>query len=101
MSRLPRRRKALTFNDLILNDRHHERFLHHDLPHLTSDQVWAERRQLELQLATLIWQDDRDVILGSDILIGAPHPVTRQAWIRSRLRQLEAESQRRLEGRAA
>ena len=88
MDRSPRRTAALTFNDLILSDRHHRRFLHQDLSYLTNDQIWAERKELESELATLIWQDDQDVILGLDILVGGPHPISLQAWIRSRLREL-------------
>ena len=100
MSRLPRRRPLL-FTDLILSDRHHARFLKQDMDHLTDDEVWAERKLLELKLAQTIWCSDRTVILGSDTLTGSTEPTTRGEWVLQRLRSLATESQRRLRGRAA
>ena len=98
MRRLPRRGRALTF-DLLRTDRDHDVFLNRDVPALTDDQVWAERKLREAELADLICRDDHSVILGSDVLAHAP--LTEAAWVRCRLQALQAESRRRTMGRAS
>lgn len=101
MRRLPRRPRLLTFDDLIRTDEHHDVFLNRDVPALTDDDIWAERKLREMELADLICRRDRVVISGSDILTNRPAPLTRAEWVRGRLRTLQAESQQRLIGRAS
>ena len=98
MRRLPRRARSLTF-DLLRTDRDHDVFLNRDVPNLTDDQVWAERKLREAELADLIGRDDHSVILGSDVLARAY--LTQAEWVRCRLNALQAESQRRAMRRAS
>ena len=101
MTRIPRRPRPITFDDLIRTDEHHDVFLNRDVPALTDDDIWAERKLREMELADLICRRDRAVISGSDILTNRPAPLTRAEWVRDRLRTLQTESQQRLIGRAS
>ena len=98
MRRLPRHPRAFTF-DLIRTDRDHHVFLNRDIPTLTDDEVWAERKRREMELADLISRDDDSVIPGSDVLTFTL--LTRRTWVRLRLHALQAESQRRTLRRAS
>ena len=88
MLRLPRRSRPFTFDDLIRTDEHHDVFLNRDVPALTDDDIWAERKLREVELASLIRCRDRSVIGGSDILTNRHTPLTKAEWVRDRLRTL-------------
>lgn len=98
MRRLPRRARSLTF-DLLRTDRDHDVFLNRDIPTLTDDEVWAERKLRETELADLICCNDQTVILGSDVFAHAH--LTQAEWVRRRLLALQAESQQRAMRRAS
>jgi hypothetical protein len=101
MRRLPRRSRPFTFDDLIRTDEHHDVFLNRDIPALTDDAIWAERKLREVELASLIHRRDQSVISGSDILTNSRTPLTKIEWTRFRLGALHAESHQRMIGRAS
>lgn len=92
--------RSLLVDEVIRSDRHHRRFLHRDLSDLSEQEIWAERKVLEDELADRILRRDRSQVLGSELLTGDVRPVTQVDWIRSRLIALQREGRRRrLEGR--
>ena len=101
MTRISRRSRPLTFDDLIRTDEHHDVFLSRDVPTLTGDEIWAERKLREIQLADLIRRRDRSIIVGSDFLTNKQAPLTQAEWVRGRLRALQAESEQRAMRRAS
>ena len=101
MTRIPRRSRPFTFDDLIRTDEHHDVFLKRDVPTLTDDEIWAERKLREMELADLIWSRDRSVIVGSDILTNQHAPLTRAEWVSGRLQALQSESRQRTMRRAS
>jgi hypothetical protein len=101
MTRLSRRSRPLTFDDLIRTDEYHDIFLNRDVPALSDEEIWADRKLREVELADLIRRRDGSVIGGSDILTNRPAPLTRAEWVRGRLQALQAESRQRTRRQAS
>jgi hypothetical protein len=97
MRRLPLRGRPLLFTDLIHSDRDHDRFLLRDVGALTDDDIWAERKLLEIERASLISEGVTTTIDGSDALSGLTEPLTLAGWVRKRLLALQSEARRRAE----
>jgi hypothetical protein len=73
MTRLPHRRLIPNFPS---SHEEHQRYVHADIPDLTSDEMWAEIQILTAELASIIFQRGRGRV------------TTEEEWIRERLSHL-------------
>jgi hypothetical protein len=67
------------------------RFEHRDVAELSTPEIWAERSQLEADLAWRIWRHRRPRLIQA-----WPTQVDDRGWTLGRLRVLRAEQARRL-----
>ena len=82
----------MTIPDPIASDESFAMFCHRDIPQLDARQIWAERLQVEHELARRIAAHLRPRIVFVD-----PHdgPIDDLDWLSERVRRLRTEERRR------